>query len=134
VRLTVSKGSLFIVGAVLATFRLATAAPVAIHIHSERAMFQVLVGPAGSATTTSCCSRWPVMAACCAKEAILALSLPPERGIEQLKRKARLGADGYWSVRDVPIPAAGCWHVSVDPLVTDFEEIAREDDFDVPAR
>ena len=38
-----------------------------------------------------------------AKEATLTLSLP-ERGIEPFERKAVLGADGYWSVRDVPLP------------------------------
>jgi hypothetical protein len=32
------------------------------------------------------------------------------------------GADGYWSVRDVPIPLAGRWHLRVDALVTDFEK------------
>jgi len=44
------------------------------------------------------------------------------------------GADGYWSVRDVPIRFAGRWHLRVDALVTDFEKIALEDEFDVPAR
>ena len=57
-----------------------------------------------------------------AKEATLTLSLP-ERGIEPLERKAVLGADGYWSVRDVPIPFAGRWHLRIDALVTDFEKI-----------
>ena len=66
------------------------------------------------------------------KEATLVLSLP-ERGIEPLERKASLGADGYWSVRDVPIPYPGRWHVRVD-AVTAFRKITLEDDFDVPAR
>ena len=57
-----------------------------------------------------------------AKEATLTLSLP-ERGIEPFERKAVLGADGSWSVRDVPIPVAGRWHLRIDALVTDFEKI-----------
>jgi len=44
------------------------------------------------------------------------------------------GADGYWSVRNVPIPFAGRWHLRVDALATDFERITLEDEFDVPAR
>ena len=63
----------------------------------------------------------------------MTLSLP-ERGIEPFERKAVPGADGYWSVRDVPIPFAGRWHLRVDALVTDFERIALEDEFGVPAR
>ena len=43
-------------------------------------------------------------------------------------------ADGCWSVRDVPIPFAGRWHLRMDALVTDFERIALEDEFGVPAR
>jgi copper transport protein len=44
------------------------------------------------------------------------------------------GADGYCSVRDVPIPLASRWQLRVDALVTDFERIALEDEFGVPAR
>jgi len=58
----------------------------------------------------------------------------PEHGIEPFERKAVPGADGYWSVRDVPIPFAGRWHLRMDALVTDFERIALEHEFGVPAR
>jgi len=61
------------------------------------------------------------------------LSLP-ERGIEPFERKAVLGADGNWSVRDVPIPVAGRWHIRIDALVSDFEKITLTGEFDVPAR
>jgi copper transport protein len=67
-----------------------------------------------------------------AKEATLTLTLP-ERGIEPLERKATLGADGYWHVGDVPVPYPGRWHMRIEALVTDFQKIALEDDFDVPA-
>jgi copper transport protein len=68
-----------------------------------------------------------------AKEAMLTLSLP-ERGIEPLERAATLGPDGYWHVRDVPIPYPGRWHVRIDALVTDFDKITLEDELDVPSR
>jgi copper transport protein len=120
--------------ATLAAFRLAAAAPLAIHIHSERAMFQVLISP-GTVGLDSFVLQLmsgdgsPLRA----KEATLTLSLP-ERGIEPLQRNAVLGADGYWHVGDVPIPYPGRWHVRVDALVTDFEKITLEDEFEVPAR
>jgi copper transport protein len=113
---------------------LAAVPPLAIHIHTGKAMFQVLVSPGkvgvdhfvlqlmnGDGTPLP------------AKEASLTLSLPA-RGIEPFERKAVLGADGYWSVRDVAIPFAGRWHLRIDALVTDFERITLEDDFDVPGR
>jgi copper transport protein len=97
-------------------------------------MFQILISPATVGTDNfvlqlmhSDASPLPV------KEAVLILSLP-ERGIEPLERKATLGADGYWQVRDVPLPYPGRWHVRIEALVTDFEKISLEDEFDVPAR
>ena len=112
----------------------AAAPPLAIHIHTEKAMFQVLISPGkvgvdhfvlqlmnGDGTLLV------------AKEATLTLSLP-ERGIEPFERRGVLGADGYWSVRSVAIPFAGRWHLRIDALVTDFEKITLEGDLDVPAR
>lgn len=68
-----------------------------------------------------------------AKQATLTLSLP-ERGIEPFERAATRGADGYWHVREVPIPHPGRWHMRIDALVTDFEKITLEDELDVPLR
>lgn len=105
--------------------------PLAIHIHTDKAMFQVLVSPGkpgvddfvlqlmtGEATPLK------------AKETTLTLSLP-ERGIEPMERDAELGPDGYWHVRKVELPFAGRWHVRIDALVTDFEKITLEDELEV---
>jgi copper transport protein len=108
--------------------------PLAIHIHTEHAMFQVLISP-GSAGTDDFVLQLmngdasPLVV----KEATLVLSLP-ERGIEPLERAAQLGPDGYWHVRDVPLPYPGRWHIRVEALVTDFEKVTLENDLDVPAR
>jgi copper transport protein len=111
----------------------AVVTPLAVHIHTENAMFQVLISPATVGTDSFVLqlmhedgSRLE------AKEAVLILSLP-ERGIEPLERKAAPGADGYWHVADVPLLYPGRWHLRVEALVTDFEKIALEDEFDVPA-
>jgi copper transport protein len=106
-------------------------APLAVHIHSDKAMFQVLVSPGrvgsddfilqlmnGDGTRLD------------AKEATLTLSLP-ERGIEEIERQGTLGADGFWHVDKVPLAVPGRWHMRVDALVTDFEKITLEDDLDV---
>jgi copper transport protein len=106
-------------------------APLAVHIHSDKAMFQVLVSPGrvgmddfvlqlmnGDGTLLH------------AKEATLTLSLP-ERGIEEIERQGTLEPDGYWHVGKVPLAIPGRWHMRIDALVTDFEKITLEDDLDV---
>jgi copper transport protein len=128
-----SRSLVFAAIAVLATSPMAAASPLAIHIHSEQAMFQVLVSP-GTVGTDSFVLQLmsgdgnllPV------REATMVLSLPG-RGIDPLERKAALGADGYWHVNDVPIPQPGRWHVRIE-AVTDFQKITLEEDFEVPTR
>ena len=108
--------------------------PLAIHIHTEHAMFQVLISPGRVGTDNFVLQLMNGDGSLLvAKEATLMLSLP-ERGIEPFERKATLGADGYWHVRGVPIPQPGRWRMRIDALVTDFQKITLEDEFDVPAR
>ena len=116
----------------LAACRLAAAEPLALHIHSERAMFQVLISPGTVGTDDLVLQLMsgegnplPV------KEATLALSLSGG-GVKALERKATPGADGYWHVAEVPVPRAGRWHLRIE-AVTAFQKIALEDDFEVPA-
>jgi copper transport protein len=106
-------------------------APLAIHIHTERAMFQVLISPGSVGSDDFVLQLMAGDASPLpAREATLTLSLP-ERGIEALERNASLGPDGYWHVRGVPLPLPGRWHMQIDALVTDFEKITLEDDFEV---
>ncbi len=106
-------------------------APLAVHIHTDKAMFQVLVSPGrvgmddfvlqlmnGDGTLLH------------AKGATLTLSLP-ERGIEAIERQGTLEPDGFWHVSKVPLAIPGRWHMRIDALVTDFQEITLEDDLDV---
>jgi copper transport protein len=108
--------------------------PLALHIHSDRAMFQVLISRSRAGTDDFVLQ---IMAGDAsplqAKEVSLFLSLP-EKGIEPLERKAERGADGIWTVRGVPIPFPGLWRIRVDALVTDFEKVTLEEELDVPAR
>jgi copper transport protein len=65
-----------------------------------------------------------------AKEATLTLSIPA-RGIEEIERPGVRGPDGFWRVDNVPLAVPGRWHMRIDALVSDFEKITLEDDFDV---
>ena len=115
---------------------LATAAvkPLAVHIHTDAAMFQVLISPGAVGKDSFVLQLMDGDASpLVAKEATLILSLP-ERGIEPLQRPATLGADGFWHVPDVPIPYPGRWHMSIEALITDFRKVTLEEDFDVPPR
>ncbi|WP_445215618.1 copper resistance CopC/CopD family protein [Bradyrhizobium sp. Pa8] len=105
--------------------------PLAIHIHSDKAMFQVLVSPGKPGVDDFVLQLMTGEATpLIAKEVTLTLSLP-ERGIEPMERGALLEPDGYWHVRKVELPFAGRWHVRIDALVTDFEKVTLEDELDV---
>jgi copper transport protein len=105
--------------------------PLALHIHTDKAMFQVLVSPGKAGVDDFVLQLMtgegtPLKA----KEVTLVLSLP-ERGIEPMERGAAVGPDGYWHVRKVELPLAGRWHVQIEALVTDFEKVMLEDELDV---
>jgi|EndMetStandDraft_7_1072992.scaffolds.fasta_scaffold02156_4 copper transport protein len=107
------------------------AAPLSIHIHTDAAMFQVLVSPGKVGANDFVLQLMTGDAALLtAKEATLILSLP-ERGIEPMERRATLGPDGYWHVRGVPLPLPGRWHMQIDALVTDFQKISLQDELQI---
>jgi copper transport protein len=111
----------------------AAAGPLAIHIHSDQAMFQVLVSPGAVGSDDFVLQLMSGDGSLLqVKEATLTLS-PPGQGAEPVTRKATLGADGYWHVGKAPIATAGRWHIRIDALVNDFRKITLEDDFEVPA-
>jgi len=111
----------------------ASATPLALHIHSEKAMFQVLISPGAVGSDDFVLQLMSGEGTLLTvKEAALALTLPGS-DIGPIERKATPGADGYWHVEDVKIPAAGRWHLRID-AVTPFQKITLEDDFDVPAQ
>ncbi len=105
--------------------------PLAIHIHTDQAMFQVLISPGRVGTDSFVLQLMNGDGSLLnAKEAMLTLNLP-DRGIEAIERPAILGPDGFWHVGDVPLPIAGRWHIRIDALVTDFEKVTLEDDFNI---
>ncbi|HKS19432.1 MAG TPA: CopD family protein [Bradyrhizobium sp.] len=106
-------------------------APLAIHIHTDAAMMQVLISPGKVGTDNFVLQLMNGDASPLeAQEVMLALSLPG-RGIEPLERRATRGPDGYWHIRDVVLPLPGRWRVRIEALVTDFQKVTLEDDFDL---
>jgi len=107
------------------------AAPLSVHIHTDAAMFQVLVSPGKVGANDFVLQLMTGDAALLqAKEATLILSLP-ERGIEPMERRAVLGPDGYWHVHGVALPVSGRWRMQIDALVTDFQKVSLQDDLQV---
>jgi copper transport protein len=107
------------------------ATPLSIHIHTDAAMFQVLVAPGKIGANDFVLQLMTGDAALLpAKEATLILSLP-ERGIEPMERRATLGPDGNWHVPGVMLPLPGRWHMQIDALVTDFQKITLESELQV---
>jgi len=109
--------------------------PLALHIHhTDKAVFQVLISPGSVGSDDFVLQLMngdgtPLPA----KEVRLTLSLPG-RGVEELEHTAVLEPDGYWHVREAALPLAGRWHMRIDALVSDFDEIALDDDFDITRR
>ncbi|MGJ4931422.1 copper resistance CopC/CopD family protein [Bradyrhizobium sp. HKCCYLS2038] len=109
-------------------------APLGLHIHGERAMFQVVVFPGRVGLDRFLLqlmnadgSRLQL------KEVTLTLQMPAG-GVGPFERKAVLGQDQDWHVRDVPLPLAGRWHVRIDALIDDFDQISLEDEFELRPR
>jgi copper transport protein len=106
---------------------------IGIHIHSDKAMFQVLISPGKVGNDSIVLQLMNGDGSLLqAKTATVILSRP-SGGVEPIMRKAALGADGYWHVESVPVAAAGRWHVRVE-AETAFHTVALEEDFDLPAQ
>lgn len=107
------------------------ATPLSVHIHTDAAMFQVLVSPGKVGANDFVLQLMTGDAALLpAKEAVLILSLP-ERGIEPMERRATLGPDGNWHVRGVALPQPGRWRMQIEALVTDFQKVTLESELQV---
>ena len=106
-------------------------APLTLHIHTEKAMAQVLVSPGRPGLNdVELQLLTGEGAGLTAKEVTLTLGLPA-RGIEPMELAAEAGPDGSWRVRKAALPVAGRWHLKIDALVSDFEQITLEDELDL---
>jgi copper transport protein len=105
--------------------------PVHVHIHTEKAMADLRIeppGPAGRRITIGVLDG--EFRPLGAKEVELVLS-QPAAGIEPLRLAAVRDGPTDWRVDGVRAPLRGRWHVRVNILVSDFEKITIEDDFEL---
>lgn len=110
---------------------IAAAQPVSIHIHADKAMAEIAVTPGRAGpVAVSAIILAPDFTAITPKEVTFVLS-NPQAGIEPMRRKATLQADGVWRAADVLMPIAGQWRLRVDILVSDFEIVRLQDTVEI---
>jgi copper transport protein len=117
----------------------ASAAPISIHLHGEKAMAQIEIerpkGEGGRASLMVLDSEFQPLAV---KEVTLVLE-SPAAGIEPMRRNAtrrqEAGArseSGNWRIDDLRIPVAGRWNLRIELLVSDFDKVMIEDTVTLP--
>ncbi len=103
------------------------AQPASVHIHADKAMAQVAVTPGHAGPVAiSAVVLSPDFSPLAAKDVTFVLS-NAQAGIEPMRRKAALQADGTWLASDVVVPLAGQWQLRIDILVSDFELLRLQD-------
>jgi copper transport protein len=110
----------------------AGSAPIHIHIHTDKAMADLQIGPADAEGRQIMISLLNgQFAPLPAKEVVLVLS-KPDAGIEPLRLDASRIDETIWRINAVRLPVAGHWHARVEILVSDFEKTMVEDDVNLP--
>ena len=104
-----------------------------IHIHSEKAMFQVLISPGKAGNDSIVLQLMNGDGTLLEAKAATLVLTRAEGGAEPITRKAKLGSDHYWHVENVPISSPGRWHVRIE-AETLFNPIVLEEDFELPAQ
>lgn len=111
----------------------AAAVPVAVHMHSDRAMADLTIAPGriGANQVTIFVSD----AAFGALEplAVAASVMAPDLGIEAMRVDAVLGEDGVWRADDLLIPLAGSWQLDLEIRLSRFELVRLSQTFAFPA-
>jgi copper transport protein len=110
----------------------AAEAAVHLHIHTDRAMADVMIEPqrigGRQITVTVLDGQFAPLAA---KEVTLVLA-KPAAGIEPLRLPAKHVDGATWRLDGVAIPVPGRWNVGVEILISDFEKVVIEDHVDLP--
>ena len=111
----------------------AAQAPVHAHIHTDKAMADLEIGPAGAngrrIIVIVLDGQFQPLPA---KEVTLFFSSVAS-GIEPLRLSATHVEGTVWSIENVALPATGRWQVRVEILVNDFEKVSIEDEIDLQA-
>lgn len=110
---------------------LVAAQPVSTHIHSDKVMAEVTLAPGRvGPVEIAAVVLSPDFSPLTPKEVTFVLS-NPQAGIEPMRRKAALQADGTWRAPGVVIPLAGQWRLRIDILVSDFELVRLQEAIEI---
>lgn len=110
---------------------LAAAQPASVHIHTDKAMAEIAINPGRiGPVVVSAVILAPDFTPVTPKDVTFVLS-NPQAGIEPMRRKAALQADGAWRASGVVLPLAGQWRVRVDVLVSDFELVRLQETVEI---
>ena len=109
------------------TLALPAQAPLALHIHADRVMADLTFTPGrAGANALAIVLQTGRFTPFAAQDVSISLAAQAS-GIAPITRKARRGDDGVWRVDTLPLVAPGLWQVTLDVLVTDFEQVTLED-------
>ncbi len=111
---------------------LAPALPLTAHIHTDRVMADLTLtpgrtGPNALAVVLQTGQFTPFTA----REVTITFA-QPDAGMAPIERHATLGPDDIWRVADLPLVVPGQWQITIEILVTDFEQLSLEDTIEVP--
>jgi len=110
-------------------------APIALHLHGEKAMAQIeILRGAPAPPHAEILVLDGAFAPLAVKEVTLVLA-NPAAGIEPIRRAATRApgaGESNWRIDDLRVPAAGRWDVRVELLVTDFDKLMLEDTVTLP--
>jgi len=111
---------------------LAPALPLTAHIHTDRVMADLTLTPGRTgANDLAVVLQTGQFTPFTAREVTITLA-QPDAGMAPIERKATLDPKDIWRVADLPLVVPGPWQVTIEILVTDFEQLSLEDTIEVP--
>lgn len=106
--------------------------PLTAHIHTDRVMADLTLTPGRTgANDLAVVLQTGRFTPFTARE-VTVLFAQPDAGMAPIERHAILGPNEVWRVADLPLVVPGQWQVTIEILVTDFEQLSLEDTIVVP--
>lgn len=105
--------------------------PVSLHIHTDKGMVQMTVSPGAAGPNRFDLQFLSADFGPLEPRDVRLTLAQSARGIAPFMRRAVRLADGNWAVRDVVVPFAGRWQVTVDAYVTDFQLVTLDGELEV---
>lgn len=105
--------------------------PVSLHIHTDKGMVQMAVSPGAAGPNRFDLQFLSADFGPLEPRDVRLTLAQSARGIAPFTRRAIRLADGNWAVRDVVVPFAGRWQVTVDAYVTDFQLVTLDGELEV---